>query len=101
MLDSQSRTSLEEVANMLAGDPHLYLVLEGHTDDSGPEAYNLDLSGRRSLAVRDVLSNELGVSPERLKVTALGSAEPLEPNSSVTGRAHSRRVEIRFAERRP
>jgi len=83
---------------MLAGDPHLYLVLEGHTDDSGPEAYNLDLSAQRALAVRDVLSNQLGISPERLKVTALGSAEPLQPNSTVTSRAHNRRVEIRVAE---
>lgn len=84
---------------MLAGNPDLYLVLEGHTDDSGPEAYNLDLSGRRSLAVREVLCNELHVSPDRVKVTALGSADPDEPNSSDAGRAHNRRVEIRVAER--
>jgi len=101
-LDSQSqKSSLEEVANMLAANPDLYVVLEGHTDDSGPETYNLDLSGRRSLAVRDVLSNQLQVSPERLKVTALGSAEPVQPNSSDTGRARNRRVEIRVAKRQP
>ena len=86
---------------MLAANPDLYAVLEGHTDDSGPETYNLDLSGRRSLAVRDVLSNELQVSPERLKVTALGSAQPVQPNSSTSGRAHNRRVEIRVSEHRP
>jgi type II secretory pathway predicted ATPase ExeA/outer membrane protein OmpA-like peptidoglycan-associated protein len=98
-LDAESRSSLEGVADMLAGNPDLYVVLEGHTDDSGPEAYNLDLSGRRSLAVRDVLCNELHVSPDRVKVTALGSADPDEPNSSDAGRAHNRRVEIRIAER--
>lgn len=98
-LNAQSRSSLEGVADMLAGNPDLYLVLEGHTDDSGPEAYNLDLSGRRSLAVREVLCNELHVSPDRVKVTALGSADPDEPNSSDAGRAHNRRVEIRVAER--
>lgn len=86
---------------MLAANPDLYVVLEGHTDDSGPETYNLDLSGRRSLAVCDVLSNQLQVSPERLKVTALGSAEPVQPNSSDTGRARNRRVEIRVAKRQP
>ena len=98
-LDAQSRSSLEAVADMLAGNPDLYLVLEGHTDDSGPEAYNLDLSGRRSLTVRDVLCNELHISPDRVKVTALGSADPDESNSSEAGRAHNRRVEIRVAER--
>lgn len=57
--------------------------------------------GRRALAVRDVLCGELHVSTERVKVTALGSAEPEEPNASNAGRAHNRRVEIRVIERRP
>ena len=86
---------------MLASNPELDLVLEGHTDNSGPEAYNLDLSNRRSLAVRSTLTNQLHVSPERLKVAGLGSARPLQSNASVTGRAYNRRVEIRVVERRP
>jgi len=98
-INSQSGRSLQEVAEMLAGNAELYLVLEGHTDSSGPEAYNLDLSNRRSLAVRDVLSSDLHVSPERLELTGLGSAEPAQSNASARGRAYNRRVEIRMIER--
>ena len=98
-INSQSGRSLQEVAEMLAGNAELYLVLEGHTDNSGPEAYNLDLSNRRSLAVRDVLSSDLHVSPERLELTGRGSAEPAQSNASATGRAYNRRVEIRMIER--
>ena len=76
-------------------------MLEGHTDDSGPEAYNLDLSNRRSLAARDALTKDLHVSPERLKVAGLGSAQPLQSNATASGRAYNRRVEIRVVDRRP
>jgi type II secretory pathway predicted ATPase ExeA/outer membrane protein OmpA-like peptidoglycan-associated protein len=101
IIASQSRGTLDAVPDMLASNPELDLVLEGHTDDSGPEAYNLDLSNRRSLAVRDALTKDLHVSPERLKVAGLGSAQPLQSNATASGRAYNRRVEIRVVERRP
>jgi len=97
-LDSNSRDSLQEVANMLGATPNLYLVIEGHTDNSGPEAYNLNLSSRRAVSVRDLLTNELHVSSKQLRIDAVGSAQPAQPNSSAKGRAYNRRVEIRAVE---
>jgi len=83
---------------MLAAKPDRSLIIEGHTDNSGPEAYNLDLSNRRAQTVRDALVNELNISAERLRADGLGSAQPVQSNSSSKGRAFNRRVEIRVAD---
>ena len=93
----QSRPSLQQIADALAVNPKADAVLEGHTDSSGPEAYNLDLSNRRAIAVRDVLVNEFHVSSTRLTVIGSGSAAPIRPNSTAAGRAYNRRVEVRLA----
>jgi type II secretory pathway predicted ATPase ExeA/outer membrane protein OmpA-like peptidoglycan-associated protein len=90
----QYRVSLQQIADALAENPEATAMLEGHTDSSGPEAYNLDLSIRRAIAVRNALVNGLHVSGARLAMTGAGSAAPIQPNSSATGRAYNRRVEV-------
>ena len=77
-------------------DPQASAILEGHTDDSGPEAYNLDLSSRRAIAVREALINEFNVPSTQLTAIGSGSAAPVKPNSSAEGRAYNRRVAVRF-----
>jgi outer membrane protein OmpA-like peptidoglycan-associated protein len=97
MIGSQYRPSLREIADALAENPKASAILEGHTDSSGPENYNLDLSSRRALAVRDALVNELHVSGAQLKAIGLGSAAPVQSNSTAAGRAYNRRVEVRVS----
>jgi outer membrane protein OmpA-like peptidoglycan-associated protein len=92
----QYRSSLQHIADALAQNPQANVVLEGHTDSTGPEAYNLDLSGRRAIAVQNSLVNELHVPRERLTAIGAGSTAPVQPNSSPTGRAYNRRVEARL-----
>jgi type II secretory pathway predicted ATPase ExeA/outer membrane protein OmpA-like peptidoglycan-associated protein len=96
MIGWQYRSSLRQIADALAENPKARAVLEGHTDSSGPESYNLDLSSRRATAVRDALINELHVSSTRLSAIGMGSAAPIQPNSSAAGRAYNRRVEVRL-----
>jgi general secretion pathway protein A len=96
MIDSQYRPWLQQLADALARDPTAIVTLEGHTDGVGREAYNLDLSGRRAIAVRNVLVSELHVPKARLIATGVGSEGPLQPNSSPAGRAYNRRVEVRL-----
>jgi outer membrane protein OmpA-like peptidoglycan-associated protein len=88
--------TLQRIADALASDPEASAILEGHTDDSGPEAYNLDLSSRRAVAVRDALINEFNVRSTQLTAIGSGSASPVQPNSSAAGRAYNRRVAIRY-----
>jgi general secretion pathway protein A len=95
-IDSRYRSSLQHIADALAENPDVSAILEGHTDSIGPEAYNLDLSSRRAIAVRDALVNNLNVPSSRLTATGAGSENPAQPNSSAAGRAHNRRVEVRL-----
>ncbi|MEM1273847.1 MAG: OmpA family protein [Pseudomonadota bacterium] len=65
----------------------------GHTDDTGSEAYNLDLSTRRAAAVAGVLFEE-GVAPSRVRSFGRGELEPVASNATIEGRQQNRRVEV-------
>lgn len=67
-------------------------LLEGHTDASGPEHYNLSLSQRRAMAVGQHLYSSFGVAPNRLKLIGKGEQELLQPGSPYSG--VNRRVAI-------
>jgi outer membrane protein OmpA-like peptidoglycan-associated protein len=69
------------------------VVVEGHTDDSGNPAYNLDLSHRRARAVVEYLRAR-GVPSERLDYVGYGGTRPIGPNDSPEGRTLNRRVEF-------
>ena len=96
VIDWRYRPWLQQLADALAEDPTAIAILEGHTDNFGPETYNLGLSSRRAIAVRNALVDELHVSRTRLTVMGAGSAAPVQPNSSAAGRAYNRRVEVRM-----
>jgi outer membrane protein OmpA-like peptidoglycan-associated protein len=96
-IDLQYRPWLQQLADALAKDQTAIVTLEGHTDSLGREAYNLGLSSRRAIAVRNALVNELHVPKPRLTATGAGSEAPVQPNSSAAGRAYNRRVEVRLS----
>ena len=86
------RPSLAKVAEVLKGyDTRMTVV--GHTDSTGSESYNQQLSERRAEAVRAELIRN-GVPAERLAAVGRGESEPRADNSTETGRAENRRVEI-------
>lgn len=90
----QAQAKLSEVANALTQqDPDASIVVEGHTDSQGKEAFNLDLSTRRAQAVRDYLASH-GVAPDRIRAEGLGFSRPIADNKTAEGRANNRRVEI-------
>jgi outer membrane protein OmpA-like peptidoglycan-associated protein len=70
------------------------LRIEGHTDDVGGDAFNLDLSRRRANAVRTALIQR-GADPERLYAQGHGAGRPIAQNDTEEGRARNRRIEIR------
>ncbi len=86
---------LQRVADALADNPGASAILEGHTDNIGPEGYNQELSSRRAIEVRNALVDELHVPTSRLTAVGAGATAPAQPNSSAAGRAYNRRVEIR------
>jgi OOP family OmpA-OmpF porin len=67
-------------------------VIEGHTDKTGTRAYNDALSKRRADGVKDYLSNEMGVSPDRLQTVGKGFSEPVDRKHPYA--ADNRRVVV-------
>jgi outer membrane protein OmpA-like peptidoglycan-associated protein len=90
------KSMLQRIAESLTGSPQSNAIIEGHTDTSGEESYNLDLSMRRAVAVRDILVKQYQVAASRLSTVGVGSSRPLESNSTRRGRAYNRRVEMRI-----
>ncbi|HEY4238831.1 MAG TPA: OmpA family protein [Kofleriaceae bacterium] len=83
---------LDAVAATLQGNPSIQLVeCQGHTDERGDDAYNLDLSDRRSKAVRKYLIDK-GVDEKRLTAQGYGETQPLDRRHNEAAWAKNRRV---------
>ncbi len=85
---------LDEAAHALAARPGARVVVEGHTDAVGSDAYNERLSQRRAQTVVDYLVHA-GVARDRLEATGFGESRPVADNDTEDGRARNRRVELR------
>lgn len=68
----------------------------GHTDSTGGDQHNFDLSQRRALSVANYLSGQ-GVDSRRFAVTGFGKTRPIASNATAEGRAQNRRVEIQLS----
>ena len=90
-LTPSSRSVLDPIATDLKKYPRLKIELQGHTDSSGSDKYNLKLSQQRADAVRAYLV-EQGVPAERLTARGYGESQPVEDNKTEAGRALNRRV---------
>lgn len=84
---------LKRIARVLKEYPQTKIKVEGFTDSTGTESYNLWLSQRRADTVKNALIN-LGVSPSRIIAIGYGEARPRASNATPTGRQLNRRVEI-------
>ena len=96
MLKPDARSLLEHVASVLQQYPDTNVLVKGHTDNTGSETHNLQLSDRRSNAVRNYLVT-LGVSGERMRAMGFGESMPVAANTSESGRQQNRRVELQIA----
>lgn len=92
-LSTKSKTSLEKLSATLREYPDTEILVAGHTDNTGTEAYNLKLSERRADAVSDFLADN-GVKRSRLVVKGYGESSPSFDNGTVSGRDKNRRVEM-------
>lgn len=93
LADEQSSLMVEEIAKAMKTVPDAYFLLEGHTCDLGDEGYNLRLSEKRALKVRDLLVSQ-GIEPARLLSVGQGELMSAVPNTSDENRALNRRVMI-------
>ena len=89
-------TVLNSVAIILNKYPQTLLDIDGHTDNTGSDQYNQQLSERRAISVGQYLQAQR-IDPRRLLVVGFGETRPIATNASEQGRAVNRRVEIRIA----
>jgi outer membrane protein OmpA-like peptidoglycan-associated protein len=90
---SAAAENLRNLAASLDKYPTSDLLIVGHTDSVGTDAYNLSLSERRSAATANYLAAQ-GVATSRLRTAGRGETEPVAPNSTDAGRGKNRRVEV-------
>lgn len=84
---------LARVADYLRNNPDRNLLIEGHTDSTASDTYNLALSQRRANAVEDFLIAQ-GVDPRRINARGYGEQLPVATNDTAAGRQQNRRVEL-------
>lgn len=88
----------DTIGPLVQDNAGVWFELEGHTDATGEESYNLLLGEERAMAVRDYLAKAHGIALSRLEVISYGEAEPVADNKTRDGRAKNRRVVIRVLE---
>jgi outer membrane protein OmpA-like peptidoglycan-associated protein len=94
-LSEDAKLALDKFVEMLiAQDKGVYLEIQGHTDNTGEEGWNLILGKRRAEAVMEYLHKEYNIPLHRMEVISYGSEVPVGDNSTREGRAQNRRVVI-------
>ena len=95
-LRPESTPVLERLLDMLESHPELdKITIEGHTDSSGDDAYNQELSARRAASVKAYFVGK-GIDASRMETAGLGETAPVADNSTEAGRQENRRVVIRL-----
>src|SRR5687767_13090477 len=96
-LQQISHDPLDQLVDILKRYPNATLVIEGHTDNTGSNAYNIELSENRANAVKNYLTGK-GIDGSRLTATGYGEEKPVTTNNTAEGRKLNRRVELKLSE---
>ncbi|HEV2248368.1 MAG TPA: OmpA family protein [Terriglobia bacterium] len=93
-LRPESKKVMDEISIVMHDHPDWKLRIEGHTDNIGGDAYNLDLSRRRAAAVKQALVTLYRIDAVRFSTAGFGASRPVATNETLEGRALNRRVEL-------
>ena len=93
LVKKESFGELESMVNLLQANPTFKLSLEGHTDATGAESYNIGLSKNRVNAVKDFLIMN-GINTDRIIIKHFGETQPKTSNDTPLGRKDNRRVDV-------
>ncbi|WP_419207921.1 OmpA family protein [Photobacterium leiognathi] len=93
-LTAEDEARLEPIAQRLVNFPNAELVVIGHTDSRGSEAYNQKLSEERAKTVALYLMKHFNIDASRVKGEGRGELDPVASNDTAEGRAQNRRVDV-------
>lgn len=88
-----AREKLAKVSGIILSHPGLKIQVEGYTDSTGSDEYNMKLSENRADAVRDYFVAE-GLDPASITAQGFGKSDPVADNATAAGRQQNRRVEL-------
>src|SRR5262249_42869308 len=88
-----AREKLAKVAGIIVSHPGLKIEVEGHTDSTGSDEFNMKLSENRADAVRQYLVAQ-GITSENVTARGFGKTAPVADNATSAGRQANRRVEM-------
>lgn len=96
---TEGRRAVVEVGKVLADNPEISVLIEGHTDDvpyagTGVITNNWDLSTKRATAIVNILAENKSINPQNLTAAGRSEFAPIAPNTSSDGKAKNRRIEI-------
>ena len=92
-INSPSQETLNKLANVFVEFPDTNILVVGHTDSVGSEDYNMTLSKNRANAVTNYLIGK-GLNSGRFTTNWFGETQPMHDNSTASGRAKNRRVNV-------
>jgi outer membrane protein OmpA-like peptidoglycan-associated protein len=93
VIREESKPTLDKIVAVLQARPEWKLKIEGHTDDTGGQQHNEQLSRQRAESVKSYLTGA-GIDGGRLSTQGFGPSMPVAKNDSTSGRAQNRRVEL-------
>lgn len=94
-IKAESYPELDRLHEFLQKNPGIQIEVSGHTDDTGTDAFNQELSLQRAHAVAKVLTDKGGLKADQITVRGYGKSRPVSSNASEEGRQKNRRVEFR------
>ncbi|HET9486839.1 MAG TPA: OmpA family protein, partial [Chryseosolibacter sp.] len=94
-LKPESFPELNRIISLMNERSGMEIEIAGHTDATGPESYNMQLSERRARSVVKYLTDK-GIATNRISVVFHGESKPVEPNTTPEGRRRNRRVEFKI-----
>ncbi len=98
-LSKPAKQSLEKIAQLLKTTDSKHVRVRGHTDSTGDETYNQQLSEKRAERVAEFLIDSADLNPDGISFDGKGAKDPVAENSTAEGRTKNRRVEIILLDR--
>lgn len=100
-VSAEGRTAVEQLAGVLAQNPEIAILIEGHTDNDkvignlgGGVTNNWDLSTKRATAIVNIIEQTAGIDKKNLTAAGRSEYAPIESNSTSAGKAKNRRIEV-------
>jgi len=95
-LTPEDKQKLDDLATQATSHKRFFVAVEGYTDQTGPEDYNLALSKRRADTVVQYLAGERNVPFYEIRTIGMGELQPIDPGKTRDARAKNRRVEVKI-----